>query len=70
MSEQITKRCPDCGAELVIRVNGQNGSEFLSCTRWAQRDMDNRPLCSWTGPVPQSVYMRRAGAAELPEFNL
>lgn len=70
MSERLVSRCPDCGGELFIRTNSKNGSEFVACARWAERDHDDRPRCSWTGPVPQHVYMRRAGAAELPGFDL
>jgi ssDNA-binding Zn-finger/Zn-ribbon topoisomerase 1 len=68
-AELIVKRCPECGAELVIRTNSKNGSEFLSCTRWQERDHENRPRCTWTGPVPQSVYLRRQGAEPLPGFD-
>lgn len=54
----IIKRCPDCGWDLVLRTNSENGSEFLGCRQW--------PLCKHTESVPESYRMRLAGAELLP----
>lgn len=64
MSE-ITKRCV-CGRPMVERTNSKNGSTFLACTGWTERDDRDQPLCSETAPLPASVVMQRAGAALLP----
>lgn len=53
----ITKACPDCGRELKIRTNRENGSEFIGCTGW--------PECKHTEPIPESLRMRLAGAPTL-----
>jgi ssDNA-binding Zn-finger/Zn-ribbon topoisomerase 1 len=58
---EITKRCPDCGAKLMIRTNRQNDSHFIGCTTW--------PECTHTEPIPQSLHLRLEGAPELPLFD-
>lgn len=64
MSERVDIQCPACldageGPQLmVIRENGENGSEFLGCPRY--------PKCKNTMPLPTWVEMERAGAARLP----
>lgn len=50
---EITKACPECGAALVVRTNRATGTEFLGCTHY--------PECRWTGPLPESLRMRRIG---------
>jgi ssDNA-binding Zn-finger/Zn-ribbon topoisomerase 1 len=57
MSDQITTRCP-CGADQVLRTNGQNGSEFMGCSRF--------PDCKETSSVPAWLSMKRSGVMELP----
>lgn len=56
-------RCPmpSCGGLMVPRVNKAIGSEFLGC--------DQYPRCTETMPIPESVWMRKVGAPELPLFN-
>jgi ssDNA-binding Zn-finger/Zn-ribbon topoisomerase 1 len=58
--------CPECkeegrGAyELVVRVNRENGSQFLGCPNW--------PVCNYTRPIPESIRMEVMGAQRLPGF--
>lgn len=54
---EVTVTCA-CGAPMVERTNGQNGSAFLGCTRY--------PKCRETQAVPAAVEMRRAGGIPLP----
>jgi ssDNA-binding Zn-finger/Zn-ribbon topoisomerase 1 len=54
--------CSDCGAPMVERENGQNGSHFLGCARY--------PECTHTEKLPAFVEMKRAGALELPGLEL
>lgn len=59
MSEAIVcGTCPDCGSELVVRVNRQSNSEFAGCTSY--------PQCRYTASVPESVRLRRLGVPQLP----
>jgi ssDNA-binding Zn-finger/Zn-ribbon topoisomerase 1 len=46
---------------MVKRTNRAIGSEFLGC--------DQYPICTETLPIPESVWMRAAGAPELPLFD-
>lgn len=55
---EITKRCPECGGELLIRTNRQTDSQFIGCTGW--------PECTHTEPLPESLKMRLAGHPVLP----
>lgn len=62
--DRIDIKCPDClnsgfGPRLmVIRTNRANGSEFLGCSRF--------PECQHTQPLPEWIFMERAGAERLP----
>lgn len=61
----ITKACPDCGRTLLIRMNRENGSEFIGCTGW--------PECRHTEPISDTLKMRLMGAPTLfddPESTL
>lgn len=58
MTEQVTISCPGCGSPMVERVNGQNGSRFLGCSRY--------PDCDETAKVPAFLEVKRAGGMELP----
>ena len=59
---EVVKRCPDCGGELVVRINRENGSEFLSCRNWRGPSEG----CQHTEKVPESYRMRRMGHPTLP----
>lgn len=54
----VTKECPLCGGELVVRRDRRKGREVLGCSR--------NPRCEYTEPVPESVRMRMMGAPVLP----
>lgn len=54
----LALRCPECGAELVIRAQRATGQEFLGCARY--------PRCKYSEPLPPTLEMRRAGAQPLP----
>lgn len=58
MSEQVAISCSACSAPMVERVNRQNLSTFLGCTRY--------PDCDETAKVPAWLEMKRAGGLELP----
>lgn len=58
---QIHVTCDECGAEMVLRVNSQNGSEFMGCTKY--------PECRATKPLPEHIRMERMGAKPLPGFG-
>ena len=58
MSETVTITCPACGAPMIERVNRQNLSTFLGCSRY--------PDCDHTEKVPAFLEMKRAGGLELP----
>ena len=47
--------CPNCSpmVKLIVRTNGQNGSQFLGCPNW--------PACDHTQAIPESWLMRLAG---------
>jgi ssDNA-binding Zn-finger/Zn-ribbon topoisomerase 1 len=57
----ITKSCPDCGRDLVIRTNKATGTDFLACPGY--------PSCRHTEPLPEAVAMRQIGHPELPLFD-
>lgn len=59
--KQVTKACPRCGAQLIIRVNGETGESFLGCQRY--------PECRFTQPLPTDVQLRLAGAPTLPGLD-
>lgn len=63
MSRSGVVRCPlpACGGVMVQRVNRATGQEFFGC--------DQYPLCAETMPIPESVWMRQAGAPELDLFG-
>jgi len=56
--ERITTTCPACGARQVVRTNRQTQQPFVGCETY--------PVCSETGPVPEWLRLKRAGAIELP----
>lgn len=64
MTERIDVNCPEClnggygPRPMVLRTNGQNGSEFLGCSRY--------PDCTHTEKLPAWIEMERAGAERLP----
>jgi ssDNA-binding Zn-finger/Zn-ribbon topoisomerase 1 len=59
MSEsQVTVTCSACGAPMAERLNRQNGSAFMGCTRY--------PDCDQTVKVPAWLEVKRAGGIELP----
>lgn len=47
-----------CGAPMVERTNGLNGSTFMGCTRY--------PDCNETAKVPAYLEVKRSGGMELP----
>jgi len=47
-----------CGAPMVERTNGANGSTFMGCTRY--------PECTQTAKVPAWLEVKRAGGIPLP----
>lgn len=49
-----------CGAPMVERLNRQNLSTFMGCTKF--------PDCNETQKVPAYIEVKRAGALELPGF--
>lgn len=54
--------CPDCGGEMVVRVQRENPrSRFYGCLRW--------PDCTGTMPIPEDQKLRAMGAATLPGFD-
>ena len=58
LARQYPRRCPKCGAPMVIRTNRSNDSCFFACSAW--------PECSETARVPEYVAMRQAGVRPLP----
>lgn len=58
---KIEKRCPECGRELLVRVNRQNDSEFLGCVGF--------PECRHTEALPESIRMQRLGHPTLPGLS-
>lgn len=34
--DYVGKACPDCGGELVYRVNSNNNTKFIGCQNWAR----------------------------------
>jgi len=58
---KLTKPCPQCASELVVRVNRNTEHEFLGCSQW--------PECTHTEPMPEYIRLKRMGAAELPGFE-
>jgi restriction system protein len=42
-SDLKTERCPNCGADLVVRTNSSNGNRFLGCSHY--------PNCKFTKPL-------------------
>lgn len=55
--QMIEKRCPECGAGLVVRTNRENDSQFIGCMAW--------PNCTHTEAIPESLRMRLMGAPGL-----
>ena len=60
--------CGACGRPMVRRRNSQNGSEFMACLGWTERDDNDQPRCAETARLPEYVRMLEAGAAQLPGF--
>ena len=58
LAHQYERRCPKCGAPMVIRTNRSNQQPFFACTSW--------PECEFTAKVPEYVRLRQAGATPLP----
>jgi len=68
---KITKKCPECNNDMVVRSNNdvfahilfnrETGQEFLGCSQW--------PDCSHTEPLPESIRMIQLGASQLPGFE-
>lgn len=58
----VTISCPVCGRPMVERVNGVNGSRFMSCTGWPDD-------CDATAKVPAWLEMVRSGGTPLPGFE-
>lgn len=54
---EITKHCPECGRELKIRTNRQNGSQFISCSGF--------PECRYSESISENLKMELAGAPTL-----
>lgn len=54
---RIVVACKVCAADMVVRTNRENGSEFLGCSKW--------PECTETRPLPESIRMERLGAPRL-----
>jgi ssDNA-binding Zn-finger/Zn-ribbon topoisomerase 1 len=54
---QLSKACPECGRELKIRENRENGNQFLGCSGW--------PQCKHTEAIPETLKMQLAGAPTL-----
>ena len=57
----MKKSCPECGSDLVIRINSRANERFLGCEQW--------PECKHTQPLPLDIEMREAGAPVLPGFE-
>lgn len=62
--------CRACGRPMVERVNSHNGSTFMACTGFTERDERDQPACSETQAVPAYIVMRQMGAQELPGFDV
>lgn len=54
---------------MVERRNPKGGGTFLGCSGFTERDLDGKARCTETMPLPASVVLRRAGAAELPGLD-
>jgi ssDNA-binding Zn-finger/Zn-ribbon topoisomerase 1 len=54
---RVKKRCPDCGAEMIVRTNRENGSQFLGCTSY--------PKCKRTEEIPENIRMELEGQPKL-----
>lgn len=68
MSEQdefdwdtVKAKC-ECGREMVVRQNRENGSRFMGCVGWPND-------CRHTAPIPAYAILRSQGAASLPGFE-
>jgi len=53
----IEKRCPTCGAPMVIRINGKTNDEFWGCSQW--------PACTGTAKLDETTKLLRMGAPTL-----
>jgi ssDNA-binding Zn-finger/Zn-ribbon topoisomerase 1 len=60
MSDDIVVTCV-CGAPMAERLNRQNNSAFMGCTRF--------PDCTETQKTPAFIEVKRAGGLELPGFE-
>lgn len=52
----------ECGRDMVVRQNRDNGSRFMGCQGWPND-------CQNTAPLPAYAILRAQGAAELPGFD-
>lgn len=57
----IRTRC-ECGREMVVRQNQENGSRFMGCAGWPND-------CQNTAPVPAYAIQKASGADLLPGFD-
>lgn len=68
---KIRMPCPECGSDMVVRVNKENGSRFMGCTNWPKRRNEAGKIvgCDHTAPIPNYYLMRAQGAQSLPGFE-
>ena len=61
---EVEISCPKCShdTKLIVRTNKANGNQFLGCP--------NFPECNHSQPIPEYLYMKRAGQASLFDDNL
>ncbi len=57
----VARTCPECGSQLCVRENRENGSLFLGCSDY--------PDCDYTERYPTDMRMRAAGAPTLPGMD-
>lgn len=58
---RVTIPCPECGHDLIVRLNGADGSRFLGCSEF--------PKCRHSQALPEYMRMMEAGADQLPGFE-
>ena len=58
---KITKQCPRCDSDLIIRINKESQIQFVGCSQW--------PQCEYTTEIPESLRLRLMGAETLPGFS-
>lgn len=53
IEEESLGKCPECGGELIVRVNPKTRKRFMGCS--------NYPKCTNTQPLPQKGLIKKAG---------